>query len=107
MTTTPTTPTTPQQPIATAISAAIGMVFTDSGRESKEALPEAVLAADLGLDSLDLAQVIVLLERSLGVDPFRAGGPIARGPIRTVQDLIAIYTTALKINTVPVPHPHE
>jgi acyl carrier protein len=55
-----------------------------------------LLAADLGLDSLDLAQTIVLLERSLGIDPFRSApttGP--RPPIRTVSDLISIYSSAL------------
>ena len=54
------------------------------------------LAGDVGLDSLDLAQTIVLLERSLGVDPFRAAPPGApRPPLRTVSDLVAIYEAAL------------
>ena len=54
--------------------------------------PSALLSADLGLDSLDLAQTVVLLERSLGFDPFRgptpAGGPAV---LRTVADLAAAY----------------
>ena len=53
-----------------------------------------LLATDLGLDSLDLAQTIVLLERSLGVDPFRSSSG-TRAAIRTVADLAAIYTEAL------------
>jgi len=53
-----------------------------------------LLATDLGLDSLDLAQTIVLLERSLGVDPFRSPSG-SRPAIRTVGDLISIYTEAL------------
>ena len=53
-----------------------------------------LLAADLGLDSLDLAQTIVLLERSLGCDPFRSA--TSAGPtLRTVSDLITIYSQAL------------
>ena len=53
--------------------------------------------ADLGLDSLDLAQMIVLLERSLGVDPFRAPPPgAARPAVRAVADLIAIYSQPAK-----------
>jgi acyl carrier protein len=53
-----------------------------------------LLAADLGLDSLDLAQTIVLLERSLGIDPFRQAPPSGGRPaIRTVADLISIYTS--------------
>jgi acyl carrier protein len=54
-----------------------------------------LLATDLGLDSLDLAQTIVLLERSLGVDPFRAPSGV-RPAIRTVGDLISVYADALK-----------
>ena len=53
-----------------------------------------LLAADIGLDSLDLAQTIVLLERSLGVDPFRSPSA-ARPSVRTVSDLISIYIQAL------------
>jgi acyl carrier protein len=79
-----------------AIASAIRTVLHDTGRDAKTVEPTMLLASDLGLDSLDLAQTIVLLERSLGIDPFRqapaAGG---RPAIRTVADLIAIYTTAL------------
>jgi acyl carrier protein len=53
-----------------------------------------LLSSDLGLDSLDLAQTIVLLERSLGVDPFRAEAA-GRPSIRTVGDLITIYSEAM------------
>jgi acyl carrier protein len=78
-----------------AVATAIGTVLRDSGRESKAVDPAMLLAADLGLDSLDLAQTIVLLERSLGVDPFRF--PSASQPaVRTVGDLISIYTRALE-----------
>jgi acyl carrier protein len=80
-----------------AIASAIRTVLHDTGRDAKAIDPPMLLASDLGLDSLDLAQTIVLLERSLGIDPFRqapaAGG---RPAIRTVADLIAIYTTALR-----------
>ena len=79
-----------------AIATAIRTVLHDTGRDATSVEPTMLLASDLGLDSLDLAQTIVLLERSLGIDPFRqapaAGG---RPAIRTVADLIAIYTTAL------------
>ena len=82
--------------VAAAIAAAIRTVLHDTGRDATAVEPTMLLAADLGLDSLDLAQTIVLLERALGVDPFRqapsAGG---RPTIRTVADLISIYTSAL------------
>ena len=80
--------------VPAAIAAAIRTVLHDTGRDAKSIEPGMLLASDLGLDSLDLAQTIVLLERSLGVDPFRFGSG-ARPAIRTVADLAAIYTEAL------------
>lgn len=81
---------------ADAISAAIRHVLRDTGREARSIEPAMLLAADLGLDSLDLAQTIVLLERSLGVDPFRdAAAATPRPSVRTVSDLITIYSQAL------------
>lgn len=77
-----------------AIAAAIRTVLHDTGRDAKVVEPTMLLASDLGLDSLDLAQTIVLLERSLGVDPFRSPGSI-RPAIRTVSDLASIYSHAL------------
>lgn len=80
--------------VADAVAASIRTVLHDTGRDVKSLAAESLLSRDLGLDSLDLAQTIVLLERSLGVDPFRA--PAENRPaIRTVADLIAIYTEAL------------
>jgi len=80
-----------------AITAAIHTVLRDTGRDARPVAPAMLLAADLGLDSLDLAQTIVLLERSLGVDPFRAAAPdtAPRPALRTVADLVALYTAAL------------
>jgi acyl carrier protein len=79
-----------------AIAAAIEQVLRDTAREVRSIEPGMRLAADIGLDSLDLAQTIVLLERSLGVDPFRqAAAGALRPSLRTVSDLIAIYSAAL------------
>jgi len=76
--------------VTDAVVTAIRTVLHDTGREPQAVSPDLSLAADLGLDSLDLAQTIVLLERSLGVDPFRtaAGGRLT---VRTVADLISAY----------------
>ena len=94
--------TSPHLSVSDAIAAAIRTVLHDTGRDAKAVEPTMLLAADLGLDSLDLAQTIVLLERSLGIDPFRqapaAGG---RPAIRTVADLITIYTSALPSPSPP------
>jgi acyl carrier protein len=80
--------------VSEAIATAIRSVLHDTGRDAALVEPPMLLAADLGLDSLDLAQTIVLLERSLGIDPFRqAPPPGGRPAIRTVADLISIYTS--------------
>ena len=93
---------TPAQPsVPDAIATAIRTVLHDTGRDARAIEPTMLLAADLGLDSLDLAQTIVLLERSLGIDPFRQAPPAGGRPsIRTVADLITIYTS-----TLPTPSP--
>lgn len=78
---------------AAAVVSALRTVLTDTGRADRAIAPTMLLSADLGLDSLDVAQAVVLLERALGVDPFRAGSPA--GPVRAVADLIAIYSAAL------------
>jgi len=93
-------------PITSAIVAAIRQVLHDTGREPAVVQLPMLLAADIGLDSLDLAQTIVLLERSLGVDPFRAPvrAPVdgtARPAIRTVADLVGIYGQAIFGRTSP------
>lgn len=93
--------------VAAAVRAAIDAVYRDTGRPRREASPGALLGADLGLDSLDLAQIVVLLERDLGVDPFRDPGPTAsRAPLRTVEHLVSAYRTALGDGAAsPAPSP--
>lgn len=51
--------------------------------------PAATLNGDLGLASLDLAQLVAILEVDLGVDPFAALVPITG--VRTVADLCVAY----------------
>lgn len=69
------------------IERAIREVLACSGRNCKLLRSGDALRADIGLDSLDLAQVVVLLEERLGVDPFRVGGE----PVRTLDDLEHAY----------------
>ena len=47
----------------------INKVRTDSGRETVAAQESDGLTAELGLDSLDLAVLVVSLEKAFGVDP--------------------------------------
>jgi acyl carrier protein len=54
--------------------------------------PEQVLTTELGLESLDLAQLVAVLEEQLGVDPFAT---TAMTNVRTVGDLCAAYRKVL------------
>jgi len=87
--------TEPSTTVPAAVATAILTVLHDTGRDATQVEPTMLLAADLGLDSLDLAQTIVLLERSLGIDPFRTAATAGRPTLRTVGDLISIYLAAL------------
>jgi acyl carrier protein len=53
--------------------------------------PHQRLIGELGLSSLDLAELLAILEAELGHDPFAADWNIA--DVRTVADLIAAYRT--------------
>ena len=62
-------------------------VARDAGRDISEINDNDLLREKLGLDSLDLAVVVVRLEQRLGIDPFR----IQHRSVRTVGDLISAY----------------
>ena len=82
--------------VAATVREAILAVYRDTGRPPRDTPATALLGGDLGLDSLDLAQIIVLLERSLGVDPFRDARATAPLPaIRTVDHLVTLYAAAV------------
>ena len=49
---------------------------------------ETVLDGSLGLESLDFAEMVILLEQATGKDPFSSG---SFPSIRTVADLAALY----------------
>ena len=76
--------------IAAEIDTAIRTVLRDTGRDAEALGAESLLHADLGFDSLDLAQTVVLLERSLGIDPFRDAQRVPA--VRTVADLRSLYS---------------
>ena len=54
------------------IVAAVNKIRRDSGRDEIQPSDDTPIA-ELGLDSLDLAVLVVSLEQSLGRDPFRDG----------------------------------
>ncbi len=47
------------------------------------------LVGDLGLGSLDIAELVAVLEGDVGFDPFARGASIAG--VRTVGDLVELY----------------
>jgi acyl carrier protein len=56
--------------------------------------PEQRLIAELGLDSLDVAELVATLEVEVGADPFAESASIT--DVHTVGDLIAVYLEVLK-----------
>ena len=53
------------------------------------AIEGATALAELGLRSLDLAEVIALLEMEFDYDPFVEGATLAE--VRTIDDLASLY----------------
>ncbi len=72
------------------ISSIISNLLTDEDREVPEITQDKHLIDDVGLDSLNLAQLIALLEMELGKDPF-SEGTVAFTDIQTVGDLAKAY----------------
>ncbi len=62
-------------------------VLQQNGRKEVNLQPQTDILGETSLDSLDLAQVIILLQEKTGKDPF------AKGFInfKTVQELAALY----------------
>ena len=75
-----------------AVQAAIQQVLESSSRPRRSFDDGDLLFVEIGLDSLDLAQVVVSLEQQLGVDPFRKAGIT----IRTFGDLVGAYHAELQ-----------
>jgi acyl carrier protein len=75
-----------------AIQAKIQQLLESTGRGRRSLEDDDLLFVEVGLDSLDLAQVVVALEQDLNVDPFRKSG----SPIRTFGDLVRAYQKELE-----------
>lgn len=87
--------------VRSTIENVIKSVLRDKGQNVPELSDGAFLmrapsdmadAIAIGLDSLDIAQTIVQLERDLGTDPFRAENP---PQVRTLAELTSAYEDAL------------
>ena len=73
--------------VKTTIANVIKKILTDSGRPTKELGDDDILTTNVGLDSLDLAVLVVSLEQQLAVDPFREGA----SAVPTFGALVALY----------------
>jgi acyl carrier protein len=75
-----------------AVTTVINRILGESGRETQTFSDEDFLTEKIGLDSLDFAVMVVGLEQSLGVDPFRVSVPT----VSTFGALVALYESELK-----------
>jgi acyl carrier protein len=74
-------------PAETVIRETIRTLLDQRGASGIQVMPESKLTADLGLDSLELAELSAVLEDEVGYDPFSQG--IVP---ETVAELIAYYS---------------
>jgi len=75
----------------TAIVEELARIIAEKGDAPPSLVPSSVfLGGGLPIDSLDLATLLVVLEKRFGFDPFRAG--LRR--FTTLGDLAAIYAEA-------------
>ena len=83
------------QDVRTTVADVINRVLSDSGRPTKEIVDDDTFTGTLALDSLDLAVMVVGLEQSLGVDPFREGAK----PVANIGQLVELYEKSLQEKT--------
>ena len=67
------------------------VILSETGRRPRVFRDDHNLTETVGLDSLDLAQAVVSLDRELGADPFRVGVP----RVRTFGEFVTLYQRAL------------
>lgn len=72
-----------------AVDGIIKDIQEQQGLRKVEISDEMEIVGDLGLKSLDIAQLIAMLEVELGVDPFSAGVPL--NSVVKVKDLYELY----------------
>ena len=60
----------------------------------KEISDDTLVVKNLGFNSLDVAELVAVLEMELGVDPFSQGVSIMN--VHSVSELIKVYSEALE-----------
>ena len=80
------------------VNAVLRDIQSRNGYKAVELKDEFRIVSDLGFSSLDVAELIALLEMEVGVDPFAQGVSIM--DVHTIGTLHEVYATALKRNEV-------
>jgi acyl carrier protein len=75
------------QDLIDIISCRAQSMLKDKGLPAEAIGPDRALLGDVGLDSLDLAGIVVELQELTGADPFEAGFV----EFRTVRELAALF----------------
>ncbi|MGH9717533.1 MAG: acyl carrier protein [Candidatus Acidiferrales bacterium] len=75
-------------PAESTVIKALEEVILGKGRPIPKLSPETVLDHQLGLESLDFAELVIRLEEATGKDPF---GARTTPQVRTISDLAALY----------------
>ena len=73
--------------VQAAVTSVVHRILRDTGRPTRPLEAADTFTGTLGLDSLDLAVLVVGLEQELKVDPFRLGA----APVQTVGELVSLY----------------
>jgi acyl carrier protein len=72
----------------TAVIQILQAIFQSKQVPVPSITPDTVLDTELGLESLDFAELVVRLEEATGKDPFANGDT---PHVQTVSDLVALY----------------
>ena len=87
-----------KQDVAARTMDTIAAVMQQRGLDPAGMTAEAKLSDTLGLKSMDLAEIVLTLEDTLGADPFQR---IPITSIRTVGDLVSAYQSELGLVDTP------
>ena len=80
--------------LETAVCQTILQIARERNQSLTEVSLQHTLIADLGLSSLDLAELVALLEMKTGKDPF--SNDVSISTVKTVGDLCRAYDTPTK-----------
>ncbi len=76
------------------IKTVIQEIVDENGLQQRNILDDSFIVRDLGFTSLDVAELIAVLEMELDADPFSNG--VSLMDVRTYGELCAVYENSLK-----------